>query len=350
MRLRSENLPDHLQKSSLARIYLLSGNEPLQMTECADSIRRRARELGFTERKILEVQRGFDWNELALAGANLSLFSSRQLIELRLGTQSPGKDGGKAIADFALGTDSDLVLLLTTQQLDKRSQQTRWFKTVEEHGAVMQIWPVEPARLPAWIAARMRRHGLDIDEQACRLLAQRVEGNLLAAAQEVDKLALLADGTSVGFADAARAVTDSSRFDPFAMFEACLQGDPRRVRRMIRGLRQEGVEVMGVFGATMYELRRLCGMVCAASSGTPRERIFAEYRVWSSRSKSVNAALNRLSQRQATELLREAATIDRVLKGALQLDSWGVLESFLLRIAGADIESPLSGPEAGPVQ
>jgi len=348
LRLRGDALHNHLRQPALARIYLLSGDEPLQMTESADRIRQRARELGFTERRIVEVQKGFDWNELLLAGASLSLFSDRQLIELRLGQQSPGKDGGTALAQFAGRQDDATLLLITAQRLDKRAQQARWFKDIDEAGVVIQIWPVEPARLPGWIASRMERHGKHLDEQACGLIAQRVEGNLLAAAQEVDKLALLADGDRISFTDAARAVIDCSRFEPFAMLEACLEGNAGRVARMLRGLRQEGVEVMAVFGATMFEVRRLCGMIYAGAAGMPRERILAEYRVWSTRSAAVNAALDRLSPSQAAQILREAAVIDRVIKGAVRMDAWAALESFLLRIAGVGIESPLAGATTGP--
>ncbi len=342
MRLRPDQLHARLTQGALAPVYLVSGDEPLQLMEVADAIRQRARAQGFAEREVLDVQRGFDWNELAHAGASLSLFSERRIIDLRLGGSSPGKDGGQALTDFCARQSADTLLLVTMDKLDKKQQQARWFKALDEAGVVIQIWPVEPGQLPAWIARRMERHGKRMDADAAELIALRVEGNLMAACQEVDKLALLVDAPAVSLAEVARAVTDSARYDVFEMLDASLAGNGGRVSIMVRGLRQEGAEPLAVFGACMYELRRLCAMTVAAASGVPHERILAEYRIWNQHAPAVRAALGRISAARSARFLREAAHVDRVLKGVIRLDPWFVLEGFLLRIAGIGIESPLA--------
>jgi DNA polymerase-3 subunit delta len=341
MRIRPEQLHARLEKGPLARAYLIHGDEPLQLMESADAIRRRARAGGYTERQVLEVQRGFDWRELAHAGASLSLFAERRIIELRLDGYAPGRDGGDALVDFCARPDDATLLLVTSDRLDGKSQQTRWFKALDKAGAVIQVRQVEPMQLPAWIAQRMERHGRRLDADAAELIAQRVEGNLLAASQEVEKLALLTDAPVITLADAARAVSDSARYEVFDMLDAGLAGQGARARSMLRGMRQEGAEPMAIFGPCMYGLRRLCAMAHAAAAGAPVDSVLAEYRVWNEHAPAVRAALKRISAARADRFLREAARVDRALKGAIELDPWLALESLLLRLAGIGIESPL---------
>ncbi len=341
MRLKLDQLPARLKQGALAPVYFLSGDEPLQLMEAADAIRHRALADGFAERQILDVQRGFDWHELAQAGASLSLFSERRIIELRLSGSSPGKEGGQALTDFCERKDADTLLLVSGDKVDKKQQQARWFKALDDAGVVIQIWPVEPAHLPAWIARRMEGHDKRMEMDAAEFIAVRVEGNLLAACQEVDKLALLVDSPTVSLADVARAVTDSARYDVFDMLDAGLAGHGGRVIRMLRGLRQEGAEPLAVFGACMFELRRLCAMATAVAAGNSPEGVLTEYRIWNQHAPAVRAALGRISAVRAGRFLREAAHVDRALKGAIRLDPWFVLEGFLLRIAGVGIESPL---------
>lgn len=341
MRLRPEQLPGHLKRGPLAGVWLVSGDEPLQLLEAVDAIRQQARATGYAERQVLDVHRYFDWNELAQAGASLSLFSERRIVEARLGGYSPGKEGGQALADFCARNDQDTLLLISADRFDKKAQQTRWFKAVDAAGVVIQVWPVEAAQLPAWIGKRMERHGRRMEPEAAELIAQRVEGNLLAACQEVDKLVLLMDAPVVTLADVARAVTDSARYDVFDMLDAGLAGNGGRVAVMLRGLRQEDAEPMAVFGACMFELRRFCAMAAAAATGTPPDRVAAEWHVRPQHVPAVRAALARISASRASRFLREAAHVERVLKGATRLDPWFALETFLLRIAGVGIESPL---------
>jgi DNA polymerase-3 subunit delta len=335
MRIKVEQLEASLEQRGLAPIYCISGDEPLQLLEAVDLIRRYAREHGVAERIVLEVDKDFDWNSLAAAGANLSLFSRRRLIELRLGDQKPGREGGAALTEYAAAPDPDDVLLITAAKFDKKTQQSGWFKGLDSAGVMIQIWPVEPARLPDWIRQRAGRHGKTLQRDAAALIAQKVEGNLLAARQEVEKLHLLIPGPEITLEHVMDAVSDSARYDTFALVETACLGDIEHTARMLRGLRIEGAEPLSVFGALLWELRRVYAMVCAQESGAAREHIFAEYRVWPQRRAALNKILSRLRAPQAAALIAEAARVDRFLKGALRGDPWVSLEKLLFRLAGA---------------
>jgi DNA polymerase-3 subunit delta len=339
MRLKAEQLPNHLKQHGLASVFCISGDEPLQLLESADQIRAYARNNGFDERLLLNVDRGFDWNQLRDAGANLSLFSSKRLIELRLGDQKPGREGGAALTDYVSAPAPDNVLLITMARIDKQGQQTKWYRALDKAGVTIQIWPVEAARLPAWISNRARLLDKRISQEAAALIADRMEGNLLAAKQELDKLCLLVDAPEISIDDVMDAVTDSTRFDVFSMIEFALAGKTDRILRMIRGLRNEGVEPMGIFGALMWEFRRLCSMSYEIKAGAARDRVFAQYRVWPQRKPAITAMLNRVDNITLGELLHQATELDRALKGAYRADPWELMENFLFRIAGVRLQS-----------
>jgi DNA polymerase III subunit delta len=339
MRLRADQLAENLGRKGLARIYYISGDEPLQMLEAADLVRRLAREGGCEERSVLDVVKGFDWNQLGQESANLSLFASRRLIELRLGSQKPGKEGANALVDYAAQTDSEDILLITSDKIDKRTQQGRWFKALDKVGVTVQIWPIEPGRLPDWIRQRMQGHGKKMDRDTASLIAERVEGNLLAARQEIDKLALLVDKETVDLKDVMEAVSDSSRFEVFDLIESTLSGNTERVARMLRGLKGEGAEPMSIFGALMWEMRRVCSMSHEIAAGTPRESVFASYRVWQQRKFATNSILKRYSDTQLNVLLQRATLVDKAMKGAIKANAWDLLENFLFRIAGVRLQS-----------
>lgn len=339
MQLKAEQLPTRLKQHGLARVFCISGDEPLQLLECADQIRASARNNGCEERVVLDVDRGFDWNQLRDAGASMSLFSSNRLIELRLGEQKPGREGGAALIDYVDTPGTEDVLLITMARIDKKGQQTKWYRTLDKAGITIQIWPIEAARLPAWISNRARQLGKGIDKEAAELIADRMEGNLLAAKQELEKLCLLVETPGIGVQDVMDAVTDSTRFDVFSMIEFALAGKPDRILRMMRGLRNEGVEPMGIFGALMWEFRRLCSMAHEINAGASRERVFAQYRVRPQRKPAINALLKRMDGPALNILLRQATLVDRALKGAYRADPWDLMENFLFRIAGVRLQS-----------
>ena len=335
MRLRPDQLTAHLQRQGLAPLYLLSGEEPMQMLEIADLLRARARE-GGAERTVMNAGKGFDWNQVIEETANLSLFAGSKLIELRLDGGTPGKEGGETLIRYAQNPPPGNVLLVTMDKLDKRMQQSRWFKAVEAAGVVVQVWPVEPARLPEWIMRRMKQAGRALAPEAAELIAQRTEGNLLAARQELDKLCLLVDKPVVGLDDAREAVIDSARYDVFALIESALAGNAPRIARMSRGLRQEGVEPIAVYGAIMWELRRLCAVAAELADGEPEARTFAAHRIWQQRQAAVRSILRRHDVDRLNRILKEAVLIDRALKGALKRDPWNLIENLLYRMAGVD--------------
>jgi len=334
MRLKADQLDRHLKQAELAPIYLVTGDEPLQETEVCDAIRARARALGYTERTLLELARDFDWTQLQQAGASLSLFAERRIIELRCGEHSPGKEGAAALGDYAAAPPADNLLLISAGKLDSRSKQTKWFKALESAGVVVELWPIEADRLPGWLVQRAQKNGKRLDAEAAKFIAQRVEGNLLAASQELDKLALLVEGPAIAVEDVLRAVADSARFDAFSLVDASLLGEKERVVRTLRGLRSEGHELPMVIGGIMWEFRQVCSMACAMQAGATRDQAMNAAHVWPQRRARVGAVLSRHAAPQMLAFLRDAAAVDRASKGAMRTDAWRLLEDFMLHVAG----------------
>ena len=338
MRLKSEQLPAHLDRTELLPVYYVSGDEPLQLQEAGDLIRARARALAHEERIVLDVEAGFDWGRLQEAGANLSLFSSKRIIELRLGDHKPGREGGAALAAYAAGPSPDNLLLLTSGRIDRKAQQAKWFKALERCGCCIQVWPVAPAELPGWIMARCRRRDKRIARETAALVAQRVEGNLLAAQQEIDKLALLADHEEISGEAALNMVVDSARYDVFDLVENVFLGEPERVSRMLRGLRNEGIEALNVYGALMWGFRRAGSISHEIARGKPKEQVFGAYRVLERHRKGLNRLLRRFTPERLSALLAEALEVDKALKGVVEADGWRLLEKFMFTLAGHRLE------------
>lgn len=344
MRIAPEQLSAHLGKSELLPVYYLSGDEPLQMTEAVDAIRAQARAAGHDERVALDVEAGFKWERLREASANLSLFSSKRIIELKMGDCKPGREGGAALLDYAAKPPPDNLLLMTSERIDRKTQQTKWFKALEARGAAVQIWPVGAARLPGWIAARCRQQNKRIDSDAAALIAQRVEGNLLAAKQEIDKLALVVEKDNIASGDVLNMVVDSARFDVFDLIDSVFLGKLERIATMLRGLKKEGVEPISVYGALLWAFRRANAIASEVARGKPEEQALNAHQVWNQGRGAVSALLRRFSPEALGMLLSEAAIIDQALKGALKMDSWQLLENFMFAIAGARLQPPTLEP------
>ena len=334
MRLKSDQLPAHLNRPELLPVYYVSGDEPLQLQESGDLIRARARALGYDERIVLETDAGFDWGRLQEAGANMSLFSSKRIIELRLGDHKPGREGGAALAAYAAGHSPDNLLLLTSGRIDRKAQQAKWFKALEQCGCCIQVWPVEPAGLPGWIMARCRRRDKRITRETAALIAQRVEGNLLAAQQEIDKLALLLEQEEIDGEAVLNMVVDSARYDVFDLIENVFLGEPERVSRMLRGLRNEGIEALNVYGALMWGFRRADAVAHEIARGKPKEQVFGAYRVLERHRKGLSMLLRRFTPDRMSALLVEALEVDKALKGVAEADGWRLLEKFMFTLAG----------------
>ena len=338
MRLRAEQLSSSLARNGLAPLYLVSGDEPLQLMECVDEIRRYARKQDFAERLVFEVESGFDWNSLLTETASLSLFSPKRLVELRLGDASPGKEGGTVLSQYAEKTPADTILIISAGKIDKQAQQTKWFGALERAGVVVQVWPLTPEQLLQWIEGRLRTRKKTIDPEALALLAEQVEGNLLAASQEIDKLCLLAEGPRISAAAVNNAVSDNARYEVFALLESAMAGDARRCARMLAGLRTEGLEPINIHAPLVWEFRRVCSMASHMATGSSLDQLFSEYKVWNDKRKqAIRMILRRCKPRQLHVMLIQALHLERKIKSANKDMAWQALLSLLLTIAGKSL-------------
>lgn len=336
MRLRPEQLlePREADTSPLAPVYLVSGDEPFQLEQVCHTLRSRARAEGYGDREVLHVDRGFDWQQLGSAADSLSLFATRRLLELRLPTGKPGDAGGKALKAWCAKPPPDTLLLIVAGKLEKAQQNTRWFKAIDAAGVVVQVWPLGPDRLPAWIRTRMQQRDMQPTPEALAMLVDRVEGNLLAADQELEKLRLLTGGGDISAAQVAAAVSDSARFDVFSLVDTALAGEVERAVRILRGLQAEGVEPILILWALGRELRSLCSMSRALQAGQAMGQVLGQFRVWDKRKGPVQAALRRYPLRRWQGLLWQADTIEKIIKGQAPGRVGDELLQLTLKIAG----------------
>lgn len=321
MKIPAGKLPQALKKSLLP-CYLVTGDELLLAQEALDAIRAEARRRGFGSREVHVVTPGFDWNEIAAAAGSMSLFADRRIIELRLPTGKPGRDGSAAIADLMRQTGDDLMVLVEAPKLDKAGASSKWVKEIETVGAHVQVWPVAPRELPGWIAARMRAFGLAPDADAIRLLVDRVEGNLLAANQEIEKLRLLLGAGPVSGAEVENAVADSSRFDVYKLADAAVEGQAARAVRVLGRLRAEGVEPVIVVWALTRELRTLARVADFVQSGVDLGSALQRAGVWRNRQGIVRSCVARHAAGDFYRLLQVARRADAAAKGQVRLDPW----------------------------
>jgi len=299
------------------------------------------REQGFDEREVLTVQPGFDWYSLQSEAGSLSLFSQRRILDLRLPTGKPGREGAQALRDFAQQLPEDTLLLVTAGKLEPVARKSKWVQALDAAGVVMFVWPLDAGGFNAWIEARMRRRGLQPTAEAVSMLADRVEGNLLACVQEIDKLYLL-QGEGVVDAEAiTRLVADHARFDVFALVDAALAGKVARSVRILRGLEAEGMAPQVILWALAREIRQLAAMSAQVSGGQAVSGVLTRYRVWASRKAVVGAALGRLKARQCNAMLRRCAGIDRISKGRGAGNVWDELLQLTCELAGHAVLSPV---------
>ena len=335
MKLRPEQLSQHLTKTLLP-IYIISGDETLLVQECCDTIREHCRQQQFSEREVLHVESGFDWQQLLSSANSLSLFSERKLIELRLPTGKPGDAGSKALVQYAANASPDNVLLIICNKLESATTRSKWYKAIESAGAAIQVWPVNVGQLPRWIGNRLSRIGLKASADAIALLSSRVEGNLLAAAQEIDKLRLYTQSDIVDADTVLSVVADSARYDVFGLVDRALQGDVNASLKMLRGLKAEGMQIPVILWAISRELRTL--NLCAEhiQQGNGIERVLQNHRVWDKRKPLIKRALQRLNCKKLRNLLTLASRIDQSAKGMDNNNSWDQLDVLIVRLAGAE--------------
>lgn len=339
MVIKPDQLPAHLKKG-LAPVYLVAGDEPLITQEAADGIRAQARAQGYGEREVMNVEAGFDWNTLLAASDSLSLFGERRIIELRLAAGKLPEAGARALEAYAARPADDAVLLVTSGKLDGAAQKSKWFTAMDRAGVVVQVWPVEVRQLPAWIAQRMRSRGLVPSDDAVALVAERVEGNLLAAAQEIEKLVLLHGTGPLDAETVAASVGNSARFDVYALADSVLEGKPSRIVRILNGLEAEGVEPILVLWALAREVRGLAAMAFEIAKGAQADAVLARHRVWERRKPLVRNGLKRHGATRWQALLRQCGQVDRVIKGAAPGRPWDELLHLSMQIAGVQVPGP----------
>ena len=321
MQLRAEQLEAHLKKS-LAPLYVVHGDEPLLAIEAADAIRAAARAKGYAERDLLIAERGFDWGELHHAGASLSLFGGRKIVELRLPTGKPGTEGAKAIERYCGNLNPDCVTLVSLPRLDKTGQNSAWFGALASAGVQIDLYKLERSRLPDWIAGRLARSQQRASREVLEFLSDRVEGNLLAAHQEVQKLALLLSPGEVSLEDAEGAVSNVARYDVQGLVESMLGGDMVRYARVLEGLRGEGEAPTFVLWAISEDLRALSRILGGIAAGRQVEQLFRENRIWRNKEAAMKSALRRFRLEAVDAALSHAALIDRVIKGIAKGSAW----------------------------
>ncbi len=336
MRIRLEQLHAHLARN-LARLYLVYGDEPLLVQEAADAIRGSAYGQGYGERDCLTVEAGFDWNRFLQSAASRSLFAARRLLELRLGAAKLDEAGGKALQAYAQRPADDALLLLSAGKLDAAAQKSAWFKALDGVGVIVPVWPVEVSQLPDWIARRLQQGGLQPTPEAVALLAQRVEGNLLAAAQEIARLQMLFGAGPLTAEQLLEVVGDSARYSVYDLVDAALASQSERTVRILYGLRDEGVEPVLVSWALHREIRLLAVLAFALRQGQPLEVELTRNSVWEKRKSLLRHATQRLSVEACRRLLAQCAQIDRRVKGVDPGDPWDALLSLGLGLAGRNI-------------
>lgn len=329
MRINPRQLPQSLNKGLLP-IYIVSGDEPLVVQECCDSIRAAARDTGFSERELLHAEHNFDWGQLLASAGSMSLFAERKVIELRLPGGKPGDKGSKALQEFARLASDDLLLLLVLPKLDRSQLNSKWIKTLDQKGVLIQVWPVDAQEMPRWIHQRLRAAGLDAEPEAIQILASRVEGNLLAASQEIEKLKLLSSDNLITAATMSDAVASSARYDVFGLIDRALAADAEAAIKTLHGLRAEGVEAPVVLWALAREIRSLLEIGEKLDQGQPIARLVRIQK----RQPLVQSALSRLHPRQLEGLLLRARAVDNAIKGGKDQDPWTGLLELTLNLSG----------------
>jgi DNA polymerase-3 subunit delta len=333
MELTPERLAAQLAGEPLRPVYLVAGPEPLLVLEAADAVRAHARSQGYGEREVFEAEgRDVDWDGLSATFNAPSLFSSQRLVELRLPTAKPGKEGAELIVEYCRQPPGDTVLLITGGDWS-RQHGGKWSEAIAKAGHLVVAWQVRPDQMAGWLEARLRKRGVQADHEGVQRLVDLVEGNLLAAAQEIDKLALLAGGERLDAARIESLVADAARFDVFRLVDAALNGQGARASRMLAGLRAEGEAVPALMGMVVKELLLVAGLARVQTRGGNLGAEFKARRVWDSKQAAYRRALSRHPAAQWERFVAEAGRIDRIAKGRAPGDAWQVLERLLLAVA-----------------
>jgi DNA polymerase-3 subunit delta len=331
MPLRADQLAGSLRRG-LAPVYLIGGEEPLLLQECCDQVREAARAQGFVERELLQVERGFDWSDLEQAAAP-SLFASQKVIDLRIRTGKPGREGARVLTEWAADPDPNIILMVSCETWDASSRKSKWAAALDRAGQQVDVWPIKPHELPTWLERRMQQHGMQPEPEVLSILADRLEGNLLAARQEIDRLALLKGAGVITAGDVLGVVANSSRFDAFTLAEHMLAGNLGEGLRVANGLKRMDTPIPMLLGALLRELKTTEAFRLALRSGEPEGAVFRRLNVWQNRQRAISAAARRLPTKRFFEAFKLLSLIDRQSKGRAAGDPWQSIEKLLLELA-----------------
>lgn len=327
--------PDQLQSiiaKKIYPVYMVSGDEPLQQMESLDLIRSFLREQDYSEREVLDVDAQFDWMRLMQEAASMSLFASRRIVELRLPSAKPGRQGSQALKDYLQRPPDDTVLIINSGKVDSNAKKSAWYKAVEQNGLVVQCWPVAVENLSRWLKQRFRLRDMDADNEVLAYVSQHVEGNLLAADQEIEKLYLLSGPGKITYADVVETVASQSRYSVFELVDVLLSGNTGRVIKIIAGLKAEGVVPVIVNWALARDIRLLSH---AARNVSSVDFILKRQGVWQSRIDLFKSCLSRHSQKTFQSMLKRCAYVDAVSKGMINANVWDEIEVICVSLAGS---------------
>ncbi len=333
MDIRANQLATHLERM-LAPIYVIHGDEPLLAIEAGDAVRAAARKAGCDEREVLVVEPGFKWDAFMAANANLGLFGGRKLIDLRIPTGKPGVEGAKALEAYAGDPNPDHVTLVTLPKLDRSAQAAAWFTALSAAGVAVAVYPLDRVELPQWIAARLGRQKQTVGHETLAFLAERCEGNLFAAQQEIEKLGLLLPDGRLDHEAVLRAVADVARYDVFQLSEAWLAGDAPRVVRILAALEAEGEGIQLLLWQLGEDVHALASVQTATAAGMPLATALRNARVWGKRQAALERAAKRVRNVDVVPLLRALARLDALSKGIGRGDAWDDLAAVALTLAG----------------
>ncbi len=334
MQIKPQQLQGTLQKS-LAPVFLISGDEPQQLSELSDFIRTTAKAQDYSSREVFFADKSFDWQQLTAAADNLSIFADKKIIDLKL-SAPPGQAGGKALVAFCQRLPEDTLLLITTGKITKEQQKSSWFQAIDKIGVIIQVWPLAGQELMRWMDGRMQKKGMVLEPKAVNLLADRVEGNLLAAAQEIEKLYVLYGAAKLSPLQVIDAVEDSSRYDVFKLMEAVLAGNANKLLKILASLQAEDIAPAIVLWALARETRILIAYK-AAKTQSEKDNILRNNAVWGERKQLLDTAAKRLSHAELNHTLVLSAKADRQIKGQQQGDAWETLLAACLSLASISV-------------
>jgi DNA polymerase-3 subunit delta len=337
MKIKPEQLKAQLKKSS-SQTYLVSGDEPLIVEESCDLIRAHLKTQGFDEREVLHVETGFKWEYLLECANALSLFALNRLIEIRLGSQKVNKAAAKILDEYLKYAPPENTLLIIADKMDAASKKSGWYKSIEKQGTLVEVWPIDNQQLPNWIQTRARAQNLTLDNDAVNILCERVEGNLLAAKQEIDKLQLLQRNDALNADDIINAVSDSSRYDVFALIDAIIFSQSERSLKILQVLRQEGVEATIILWALSREVRTVYNVKTGLNQGQSYDTLCNKLRIWGKKKPALKQTATQLDFKTLEHLLKQSAATDLIIKGMQNGDQWLIITDMILSFSGSKLE------------